>query len=311
MAGKNIAIIKAPKIYEDICSMMFDFVQNTTGATTTTACVVKNTWEPFCTIDPEDDRTCAHMSPGTARFLPTIKATITWTDCELAEMNDQCQVEYMDKLFYNGQTHIFCPQEYVLAQNSLNPGHDPILPYPQFVGKHSWRSDPGNGQGGHIGLMTNLDQGLRMARSYQKLYYTLNTYFNIYMNNLLIIDKELDASTGSGYTNFDWVQFSFYYQNNYTNSKRAMDVMTSGIPSFNNYNLGEGMLLNPGSGVPPTTKWTDPASTITYTFERFQYWDCTLGPFSFGKTTGGSGVLIGDTVACDALYTFPGGNLKP
>lgn len=132
--------------------------------------------------------------------------------------------------------------------------------------------------------------------------YSLN-----YQANLLIIDKQNNSYTGAGYTNFD---SSFWFKSVASTTSiginRAMDVMTSGRPSFNDYNLGEGMLLNLGSGVPPTTQWTDPITTITYTFERFQYWDCTLAPFEFSGN-----VTDGDTVACDALYTYPGGNLKP
>ncbi len=314
MAGKSIGIEKAPKLYDKICSMMFDFTTTGTGTTAETVCAVKTVdgsdvhWDPYC--EPMSDRNCLQQEGS--HFLPMIKITLTWTDCDAAGMGSDCKVNYIHASgggsngYYNGQTRYACPSSYTLKGTSGTYGT-------YFDDSYYYNAQEKWIRGGVQSERLNQDLKLE-RRAYSVFRQTNFTPFSgivyrgyVSNTNHLIINKR-NNNVSTDQTNSDR---SFFYLSSFQirggNNPRSdsysgssirayMGVMNTGVPSLGDYRLGGGMFVT----------WTDPVTTITYKFEKGPYWNCLEKPFELTKQ---NGIVSGSTAPCAAMYTTQGGPL--
>jgi len=288
MAAKNGNLIKNTVIYDSICSMMFDFIPPT-GTATVSACAVKNnTWSPDCDLV----QNC--FTTQGVKYLPMIKATITWTDCELAGMDANCQISYAGQAFYNGETRNICPDAYMLKHTDYTTTNTTLFPAHFGKAGEFWAYDENH----DFGPTLAGDGDLLMMRYFYSKTYTTTCFVEYFRaTNALMINKRLSNTFSN---NIDLYSYDYTTSNCLaspslgslsTKSYNYIGEMITPKPTFNNYRLGNSFFVS---------QWSDPVTTITYTFEKGDYWDCINAPFSFAGgavAAGGTG-----TANCAAIY---------
>ncbi len=260
-------MIKAPKLYEDVCSML-------SNAPT-------DQWSPYC--KPLDQ---CNSGPG-SEYLPRVKMTISWTDDTKAPIDGACRLKYGSAnpyYFYNGQTIIMCPSIYHKTTTTSTYTNTYTTRYTYEVAEW-W-------DGGALNM--NRWAQARHSANYNPVFQNNYTYTYKQHRNRLGLRKQGYTETGTrGSDKKTWnytrsVLFgstSTYYS---TTSSNKMGVMTEPKPTLNAYNLGGTMF----------TSWTDPVTTVTYTWEKERNWECIEADF---RWSGGS-VKEGDFDNCEAMY---------